>query len=162
MTMKANPLSFYHPYPSPPIYYIGGLRVELDGICSDFCMKVCRVQCDAVKRCKDPESQTYDAVERSDDVVGYMDISAGMIDRRSDDRHLIVAVTKDEILRYAERFDGNPVLNRLGYDNVTFYMLYHQPKGRIPLRREQGVTVDELRFWLIRKTDAPRNAEAGV
>ena len=162
MTMKASALSFYYPYPSPPIYYIGGEKVELDGICSDFCMKVCRVQYDAVKRGENPESQAYDAVESSNDVVGYMDISASMIDRRSDDRHLIVSVTKEDVLRYAERFDGNPVLNRLGYDNVTFYMLYQQPMGKISLRREHGVTIDELRFWLIRKTDAPRNAETGV
>ncbi len=166
MSMNANPLSFfYSPYPPPPpppVYYIDGKRTELDDICRDFCMKVCRVQYEAKKHSNDPESRSYDAVEISNDVVGYMDITSSMIDRKSDDRHLFVSVTKDEVLRYAESFEDNPVLGRLGYDIVTFYMLNQKKEGRIPLRRVGDKTVDELRFYLMKKADVPRNAEADV
>lgn len=122
--------------------------------CRDYCIKVCRVQFEAKQSAGTAESPVYEAVEISNVFMGFMDITPDMIDSGSKEKILIVRISKDAVLHYAESCNDNQFLQTLGYDTVNFSILSQQPKGRINLRKERGVTVDQLLFYLVKKADA--------
>lgn len=146
--MDMGNLSFWN------VYYVNEQYKIWEEKCGDFCMKVFRVQSEAKQKESTADFPVYEAVETARTFMGFMDITPDMVGNGSKEAMLFVRISKDAVLRYAESFEDNPCLIRLGYDQICFSMISQQPRGRIILRIEHGVTVDQLLFYLVKKEES--------
>lgn len=135
------------------VYYVNNEYKIWQEKCGDYCMKVFRVKLQARQKADTAESPVYEAVETEKTFVGFMDITPDMIGSGSKEALPLIRISKDAVLQYAESYEDNPRLVRLGYDQISFSMICQPPNDKITLRREHGVTVDQLLFYLVKKAE---------